>query len=249
MSSRSAAGIIAMFFAFTPVIAAAAAPPAGAPLADDQHPAATLTVTGHGQISRAPDLATVSVTIVTHDDAAARALSDNNRRFAALSTKLTANGIAPGDIISTSISSYFNPHPPAASPNVGGQLFGFVVTRNVQINVNALAATGEVVDVATTTGATQINGVSFGFRDRRSVEREALAAAVSDAYAQAQTLAGAAHVAIVRVLRIGDDTGSPGRIVAQPMMLSRISQDAVPTTVAPSDLDVASSVSITYAIR
>jgi len=222
----------------------------GAPLrvnAEDA-PVPTITVTGQGQISRAPDLATVGVTIVTNDDNAARALSENNRRYAALIAKLGAEGIAGSDITSTSIQSYFNPRPSGQGPNAPGQPFGFVVTRNVQINVNALAQAGSVIDAATAAGATQINGVTYGFRDRRAVERAALAAAVADAHAQAQTIASAAHVQIVRILRIGTET-APGRVMPLAMNMARTAEAPVPTTISPSDLEVASSVTITYVIR
>jgi uncharacterized protein YggE len=209
-------------------------------------PVATITVTGQGSVSRAPDRATVALTIVTNDDNATRALSENNRRYSALLSKLGAIGIAAGDVTSTSIQSYFNPRP--STPVGPGQLFGFVVTRNVEIEVTALAQIGAAVDAATAAGATQINGVSYGFRDRRAVERAALAAAVADASAQAQAIASAAHVQIVRVLHIGNEA-PPGRIMPLTMSMERKAEAPVPTTISPSDLDVASTVSVTYVIR
>jgi len=209
---------------------------------------ATLTVTGEGRVSRAPDLATVSASIVTSDDNASRALSENNRRYAALTAKLAAAGVAANDMQSDSIQSYFNPRPSGQAIGAAGQLFGFIVTRNVRINVAVLAQTGAVIDAATAAGATQIGGVSYGFRDRRARERAAQAAAVSDAYAQAQAIAAAAHVEIVRVLRIGLEPGT-GRVVPFAMTMARSAEPPVPTTISPSDLSVESSLSVTYVIR
>ena len=238
-----AVGASTLLFFAAPVAAYAAATGA------DETAVATLTVTGSGQISRPPDLATVAVTIVTNDDDAARALSENNRRFAALSAKLATNGIAPGDVVSTSLNSYFNPRPAAAAPPIAGQVYGFIVTRNVDVKVAALAATGSVIDAATAAGATQINGVSYGFRDRAAVERAALAAAVGDAQAQAQTIAGAAHVRLVRILHIGDEAGAPRRVMPLAVSAMRAKEENVPTTIAPSDLDVTRTISVTYVIR
>jgi uncharacterized protein YggE len=212
-------------------------------------PPATLTVTGQGRISRAPDMASVSVAIVSNDDNAAHALSENNRRYAALVAKLAANGIAATDIDSTSLSSYFSARPTGPAANGGGQLFGFVVTRSVEVNVNAIAQTGTVVDAATSAGATQINGVSFGFRDRRAVERAALAAAVTDAQAQAQAIASAAHVQIVRILRIGNEPAPVRGVLPMAMGMAKTAEAPVPTTISPSDLSIESSISITFVIR
>ena len=220
---------------------------ARAALERPESPVATITVTGQGSVSHAPDLATVAATIVTSDDNSSRALSENNRRYAALLAKLGTLGISAGDVTSTSLSSYFNPRP--KNEMQAGQPFGFVVTRNVSVNVAALTQTGAVIDAATAAGATQINGVSYGFRDRRAVERAALAAAVADAYAQAQAVATAAHVQIVRVLRIGNESG-PQRIAPLAMSMARATAEApVPTTISPSDLDVTSTVSATFIIR
>jgi len=222
--------------------------PAGASVTPPDAATATLTVTGEGQVARAPDLATVAVTIVTSDDSATRAMSENNRRYAELVTKLVANGITGSDITSTSLASYFNPRP-AAGANEPGQLYGFIVRRNAQINVGVLAQTGAVIDAATAAGATQIDGVSYGFRDRRAVERAALAAAVADAYAQAEVIASAAHVSIVRLLHVGTDS-TPSRYA--PMLIGNVRKAEaapVPTTISPSDLDVSVSVTVTYTIR
>jgi uncharacterized protein YggE len=220
---------------------------ARAALETPDSPVATITVTGQGSVSRAPDLATVAAAIVTSDDNSTRALSENNRRYAALLAKLGTLGITASDVTSTSLSSYFNPRPKTELQ--AGQPFGYVVTRNVAINVAALTQTGAVLDAATAAGATQINGVSYGFRNRRGVERTALAAAVADAYAQAQAIATAAHVQIVRVLRIGNESG-PQRIAPLAMSMARAAAEApVPTTISPSDLDVMSTVSVTYIIH
>jgi uncharacterized protein YggE len=224
-----------------------AALPAGAAVAHDVT-AATITVVGEGRISRAPDLATVAVTSVTNDDNATRALSENNRRYAALVAKLGAIGVGASDITSTSVQSYFDPRPSGAAANAPGQLYGYVVNRSAQISVTALLQTGAVVDAATAAGATQIGGVSFGIRDRRAAERAALAAAVADASAQAQAIASAAHVQIVRVLQLSTQPGT-GRVVPLAMSMARTAEAPVPTTISPSDLDVTSTITVTYEIR
>jgi uncharacterized protein YggE len=221
--------------------------PAGAATTVADATAATITVTGQGEVTRPPDRAIVAVTIVTNDDNAARALAENNRRFAGFGAKLATLGIGATDIRSTSVQSDFNARPSAPNPGATGP-YGFVVTRNAQVDISNLGQTGAVIDTATSAGATQINGVSYDFRDRRAVERAALAAAVADAYAQAQTLAAAAHVQIVRVLHIGNAAGLE-RPVPMAMSMARKTEVAEPTTISPSDLDVTNSITVTYAIR
>ena len=209
--------------------------------------AATLSVTGYGEISRPPDLATVSIAIITGDDNSARSLSENNRRFAALTAKLDALNVAAADVQSASLDSYFNPRP-ATAPEPNGR-YGYIVTRSVQIKVRELRATGNVVDAAAAAGATQISGISYGFRDRPAIERAALAAAVNDAYAQAQTIVGAAHLRIVRVLHIGNDNAAPIRLPVEAPMMARAAAAPVATTIEPTDQAVSRSIAVTYIVR
>ncbi|MFN2459305.1 MAG: SIMPL domain-containing protein [Candidatus Velthaea sp.] len=235
-----AAALAAAFtFAATPVLAAATAPES------------TLTVTGQGVVSRAPDQAVVTVTLVTNNEVAARALSDNNTRYNDLATKAGAAGIAAANLRTTNLNTYYNPRPQEPSPNVA-QRFGYVVSRSVQITVNALATTGAVIDAATAAGATNVGGVSYGFRDPRAMNRLALGAAVDDAFEQARTIAAAAHVRIVRVQHIGNDGGG------RPLPLQTFDTFAraapapesppVPTVLPASTLDVRSTITVTYVI-
>ncbi len=233
--------------ALTMIMTALSPPVDAAPTATIEATPATLSVTGYGEIARAPDLATVGVAIITADDGNPRSLSQNNARFAALVTKLSALGIAAGDVQSASIASYFNPRPTSGAE--ARNLYGYIVTRNVQIVVRELSLTGKVVDAASAVGGGQINGVSYGFRDRPALERVALAAAVTDAYAQAQTIATAAHVRIVRILTIGYDNGAPIRLHAETAALSRTAAEPVPTTIEPTDQAISRSIAITYVVR
>jgi uncharacterized protein YggE len=236
----AAALTLAAGWAAMPVLAAAADAPSES----------TLTVTGQGVISRAPDQAILNVQIVTNDDNATRALSDNNTHYATLVTKVAAAGITPANIRSTTLNTYFNPRPEQVNLQYAAR-YGYVVTRSALITVNALDTTGAVIDATTAAGSTTIGGVSYGFRDSHAIEHAALTAAVNDAAEQARTIADAAHVRVVRILHITNNT-TP---IARPLLMASSivrTLDAparpVPTNLPPADLDVRASVAITYVI-
>jgi len=242
MQITKIAGVLVLAAAWT-VNPAQAATPDGAP-------ESTLTVTGQGVISRAPDQAVLSVSIVTNDDNASRALSDNNAHYATLVAKIGAAGIAANAIRTTGLNTSFNPRPEQVNPQYAAR-YGYVVSRYVQLTVNILDTTGAVIDAAASAGATTIGGVTYGFRDSRAVERAALAAAVSDASEQARAVAEAAHVRIVRILHIGDNTSPivrPLVTMDSTLSLARAAPALIPTTLPPSNLDVHASIAITYII-
>jgi len=116
----------------------------------------------------------------------------------------------------------------------------------VTVTTDQTNAAGTIVDAAVASGVTSIGGVTFGMRDDRGARREALAAAVADAQAQARALADAAHVRLGRVVRMAPPGYAPG---PRPMVLQQIGRTmATPTNIEPSDLTVTASVDVTYAI-
>ena len=206
----------------------------------------TLTVTGQGSVSRAPDRATVSLRIETTNEQAAAATSAN----AAIANALTAR-LAPLNIPASAISTAgyglnYNPRPPKPDP-ASTQRYGYTVERTIDVVVNNVDGAGAVVDAGVAAGVTNVNGITFSLRDRHAAQRDAEAAALADAVAQAHALAAAAKVRLVRILAISPSGSSvPGPLMrASPgLMLAA----AVPTTIDPGNLTVTASVGITYEI-
>ncbi|GAC1541517.1 MAG: SIMPL domain-containing protein [Candidatus Velthaea sp.] len=231
----AAALFLAMVCAYAPALAEPAIPGP-----------ATLTVTGQGMISRAPDRARIDASIVTNDPAATRALSDNNAHYNALLIKLTALGLSQNALKTTGLSTYFNARP-AESSRADGARYGYVVTRSLQVTPATLASAGGVIDALTGAGAT-IGGIGYSLRDVRAAQREALTAAIVDAAQAAREMAAAAHVRIVRILRIGSEPALPRPYFAAGARMSAANA-SIPTEVPPENVDVQATVTLTYEIR
>jgi hypothetical protein len=234
-----AAALLAVLAAVAP--AAAQTPAASRPIP------AQLTVSGQGSVDRAPDQATVSFSIVTNDDNAARATSANNTAYNALVARLRALGIDAAAIKTTSYYLTYNQRPLQPNPQFQ-QRYGYVVTRGVTVTTNRTDQAGAIVDAGVAAGVSNVNGVSFGLRDTRGAYRAALAAAVADADAQAQALAAAAHVRIVRILSIGAGSYSIPRPYPMMARIAAAAPPPVPTDIQASDQTITASVSVTYEI-
>ncbi len=207
----------------------------------------TITVSGQADVDHAPDQATVGFSIVSNDDGAPRATSANNSVYNALVAKLAALGIGPAAVKTTSYNVSFNPRPPNPNPQFA-QRYGFVVSRYVTATTPRTDQVGAVIDAGIGAGVTSVGSVTFGLKDNRAVYRQALSAAIADAAAQAQALADAAHVRIVRILSIGSASNAPIPFPRQQFAQMAMPAPAVPTDVQPSDLTVHATVSIRYEI-
>jgi uncharacterized protein YggE len=213
---------------------------------------ATLTVTGDGLVSKAPDRATVTAQIVTDDPAAAASTGKNNAIDAALLARLTALGIARPAIRTTFFSVNFVPFPPKnLPPEQRRDRYGYVTTRGLAIDVASLENVGKVVDAANAAGVTSIGDVTFSLGDRRGAYSEALGKAMNDARASADAVARAGGVRLVRILTVttGDEPIAP-RPLPMARTFAAADASAPPTVIEPSGpIDVTAHVTIVYEIE
>jgi uncharacterized protein YggE len=223
----------------------------GAALAQPMPPQPTLTVTGSGSVARVPDTASLAVGLQTVEPTAAEAQQKNNAAFAAIKAALGKIGVSADNVRSERYDLRYNPPPqPVAGERTTesiarnpGVQYGYIINRGVTVVGLDPARVGDAVDAAASGGATELSGITFSIRDRNGAHAAAQAAAIADAAAQAKALATAAHVRLGNIVHI--DAGSGGGIPGGPIAF-RMAAPA--TQIAPSDVEVSASVTITYAI-
>jgi uncharacterized protein YggE len=222
--------------------------PASAQSARPEARPATLTVNGQGSVDRTPDRAFVSFTIVTNDDVATRATTANNTAYNTLVAKLGALGLSGPALRTAAYNVGYNQRPPQPNPQYQPR-YGYVVTRNVTVTSDHPEQVGAIIDAGVSAGVTDVGSVSFGLRDGHAAERAALAAAMADADAQAHAVADAAHLRIVRIVSISANAATPPpRLFQVGRMTAMAAPAPVPTEVAPSDLTLTASVTVTYEV-
>jgi uncharacterized protein YggE len=207
---------------------------------------ATIVVVGHGAASREPDRAVVAVAITTIDDVASTATGKNNTIYAKLRSALTALGIPDSGVRTTYYNISYAPRPDKRDgPPQPAQVYGYTVNRTLTVTWAQTQNVGKIVDAAVTSGGT-IDSVGFDVGDRRGAYADALKAAVEDAGAQAQALAGAARVHVTGIRAIQSDGEMPVR--APMMRMNALAAPAPATEISGSPIDITATVTITYTI-
>lgn len=226
--------------AFCTVVLLASAPMAV--LADD-HPPATITVTGEGTVTAAPDLATVSLGVTTQGATAAEAMGANSAALALVLERVKAAGVEDRDIQTSTLN--LNPNLAGTDGSSVPTIQGYVAVNTVQLRVRDLEKLGSVLDAAVTDGANTLNGISFGLAEPDPAMDEARKEAVANARARAELLTGAAGVGLGRVLSINE---SGGYAPPMPMYRMEAAADAAPVPVEGGEVGVTASVTITWEI-
>ena len=205
----------------------------------------SIVTTGDAVVRRAPDQAFVTVSVESRARNPRDAQRQNAETMTAVQQRIAAAGV-PKDAVRTlgyNIQQEFD--------FVDGRRVarGYLARNAVEVRVDAIDRTGEVLDAAVQAGATSVASVRFDLKDRAAAEREALRLAVVDARARADAAASGAGRAVDRVMRI-DDT--PQVRVGQPrpiMAMAREVADVQETPIEAGELEIRAQVTLTVSIK
>lgn len=201
---------------------------------------ATLTVSGHGSASAAPDIATVQTGVESFAGNASEALAMNSEQMTRVLAELADAGIDPKDIQTSNLS--IQPHYSDRKSRSGYDVEGYAVRNGVTVRVREVARLGETLDAIVRAGANRIDAVSFGFSDPKDLMRAAREDAVADAVGKASTLAAAAGVKLGTILSISDGSAPPRPMPG--MAMAEMARSAVP--IAAGESSVSDSVRIVW---
>lgn len=206
-----------------------------------------VVVTGEGRISAAPDQAQVSAGVTSQAVTAAAALNTNNDAMQRVFATLRAAGIPDAKIQTSnfSVSPQYAPFVPDRPEPQPQRIIGYQVSNQVTVIVDDLRNLGTTLDALVRSGANQLGGISFGFREPKPLEERARIEAVREAAAKARTMAEAAGITLGPVLSIQESGG--GYQPPRPMVM--MAAQAREVAIAPGESNVSVSVTITYGIQ
>jgi uncharacterized protein YggE len=171
----------------------------------------SITVTGYGTASGAPDIAFMSLGVESSAPDIGAALADNNSRMEAVIAVLNENGVAREDVRTDYFNIYqdkgFQPFPTdSSSPSSESQTM-YRVNNSVVVTVRDVTKVGELLSAVVEAGANTINWVNFSIADRAALEADARIAALADARDRAQQLADELGVQLGEVLEVVEYSG------------------------------------------
>jgi uncharacterized protein YggE len=204
-----------------------------------------ISVSGMGEVSLTPDIASIYLGVHTEDASASTAVSANNTQTQEVIQALQDFGIDAKDIRTTNFSIW-----PMQNYSPDGQPLDtrYVVYNTVFVTVRDLDKLGELLDVVISAGVNTVNSITFDVADKKEALKQARADAVKNAQEQAKELAAAAGVNLGDVQSISyfdsvpypvfDGKGGGGGGAAEA---------AVP--IQPGQLTLTVTVSMTYEIK
>ncbi|WP_417686301.1 SIMPL domain-containing protein [Roseibium sp.] len=218
---------------------------AGALKASETSSPGSITMSGEGTASVAPDMAVVTTRVVTMAKTAPDALGQNTKAMTSVIDEIKAAGIEAKDIQTSGFSIYPRYDDRRENPSQTPEIVGYEVANGVTVQIRDLAKLGTILDTVVRSGANQVNGISFRVSNAEEKLQAARKGAVENAKAKAELYAAAAGVKLGRVLSIseaGISIPRPYAVRAEKMMMA----DSAPVPIETGEETLSANVTITW---
>lgn len=188
----------------------------------------TISVVGEGIATARPDMAVVSVGIVSQAARARDALAQNSKSMTEVIAAAKGAEIEARDIETSQISLRPQYSYPGQGSREAPKLVAYEASNTVSIRVRSFDKLGGLLDDLVTSGANQLRGVELTLAEPGPLRDQARAAAMKDALRKAEILADAAGVRIVRLFSAAEDIAEGPRPMSLRMSAEAAARPPVP---------------------
>jgi len=209
----------------------------------------TISVTGNGEISLPPDMATIVVGVQAEAQAAADALDQASAATLAILARLDVEEIDAADIRSGAVR--LQPRHSNSVLSSGQQIIGYRALNSVTVEVRDLDRLGGLLAALVGDGANRLDRVSFGLQDPDEAMDDARRLAVAEAIDRAALYADAAGVEVGDVLSISEHGSSGYRSLnAEPVIMAEmaVSSPSYDVPIAPGEIDLNASIQMVFKV-
>jgi uncharacterized protein YggE len=203
---------------------------------------ATITVTGSGTESGAPNTMSFQAGVQSVASSAAAALDSNNLKMRALEASLLKNGVTKKDLQTSGLNIYQN-------TNDHGTVTGYTVQDDLNVTTHDLKKAGVELDAAAHAvgNGIQLSGVTFSISNQSKLLASARARAVENAHREAVQIAKGGGTTVVSIVRIEDqENGAPTPVVYQYAKAASALSASVPIEAGKQSVNV--TVTVVYSL-
>ena len=206
-------------------------------------------VSGTGEVTVTPDIATLRLGIAAQTISVAEAQSQAAEAMDRVMAALTDNGVAEKDIQTLR----FSIQQVTKWDRIKEEEFviGYRVTNTVVAKIREIDKTGSVIDAVAAAGGdlTRIESIGFAVDDPSAYYGEARQKAIADAKAKAEQLAEMAGVELGKPTYISESTPFQPPIYDMYREAVPALAPAIETPISPGEMEISLTVQVAYSIR
>ncbi|MEI6288085.1 MAG: SIMPL domain-containing protein [bacterium] len=208
-----------------------------------------VTVTGEGKVTATPDVAVLSIGVISEAPTVAQATKDNTDKMNKIIEAIKNQFQVEDKDLKTeaySVSPRYN------WTNNQQKIIGYGVNQDLQVKMRNFDKVGDLLGQSTILGANSVSGPQFIIDDPEKAKAEARAKAIAQAKEKAKVLSEQVGIGLGRIVNFSEDGGN----YVMPMYRSMAVADSAGSAMIKSspDIQVGSQditvdVSISYQIR
>lgn len=166
--------------------------------------AKTINVTGDGEVTATPDIAYLSLGVITDKPTTVEAQNANSIAINNVISAIKKENIKDEDIKTTdyNISPKYNYDKTTGTST----LVGYTVSSTLNVTIRDISKVGQIIDTAVANGANISNNISFGISDYEKYYNMALLNALSNAQGKAETISNSLGIKLTIPVKITEDS-------------------------------------------
>ncbi len=176
----------------------------------------TITVTGYSENQVRNQVARFTAGVSAVNDSRDTAIGDVNRKVASIIDAVKKFGVNSDDVKTQNLSVYQGEEVYYDNGQQKSRLGQWRVNNTIEVTLRDIAKAGELADILTKNGATNVYGPNFTLDTSKDNADNQWEAAVKDAQTRAEKMAAASGAKLGKVVSITQ--GGDGRVI-YPMML------------------------------
>jgi uncharacterized protein YggE len=205
----------------------------------------SVRVSARATLHASPDQAEIDLGVVTRAETSRLASSQNAKQLENVLSQVRMSLGQAGNIrsLAYSVRPDYSRLKDQGEPTISG----YTAMNVVRVTLTDLMKISDVIDAATTAGANRVEGVRFSLQKEDVFAAQALRDAATSARAQADTLASALGMRVVRVLAASEEI-TPVRPFAEAAVIARAETAPAATPIEVGPIEVTATVTLTVEV-
>lgn len=229
-------GVLIIFFVFSVIN-----------LADKEETGETISITGYAEVSAKPDVAQITISVLSENRDLGVATEDNNTKTNAIVSFLKENGIEDKDIKTSNYN--INPRYEYYSDYRNRYLAGYEVTQSLVVKIRNLDSVGEIIAGSSERGSNDISSLSFIIDNDEALKAQAKKQAIDDAKLKASELAKDLGISLSEIVGFYENNYYSTPQISYAKVEMAKSLDSSTPSIEAGENTIIASITITYKIK
>lgn len=229
-------GVLIIFFVFSIIN-----------LTEKEKTGETISITGYAEVSAKPDVAQITISVLSENRDLGVATEDNNTKTNAIVSFLKENGIEDKDIKTSTYN--INPRYEYYSDYRNRYLAGYEVTQSLVVKIRNLDSVGEIIAGSSERGSNDISSLSFIIDNDEALKAQAKKQAIDDAKLKASELAKDLGISLSEIVGFYENNYYSTPQISYAKVEMAKSLDSSTPSIEAGENTIIASITITYKIK